>query len=124
MTSVRVPSSPVSGATHSKGRDQRPGFDAMHKDAARRRFDVVMAWSVDRLGRSLQDLCGFLSELHSLGIDLFLHQQGIDTTRVRMPSTPSVARAATANDSSEPVAMRMRSGCAMTPGASSASART
>ena len=49
----------------------------MHKDAARRRFDVVMAWSVDR---SLQDLCGFLSELHSLGIDLFLHQQGIDTT--------------------------------------------
>jgi DNA invertase Pin-like site-specific DNA recombinase len=52
----------------------------MHKDAARRRFDVVMAWSVDRLGRWLQDLCGFLSELHSLGIDLFLHQQGIDTT--------------------------------------------
>jgi hypothetical protein len=52
----------------------------MHKDAARRRFDVVMAWSVDRLGRSLQDLCGFLSELHSLGIDLFLHQQGIDAT--------------------------------------------
>jgi Resolvase, N terminal domain len=80
VTSVRVPSSPVSGATHSKGRDQRPGFDAMHKDAARRRFDVVMAWSVDRLGRSLQDLCGFLSALHSLGIDLFLHQQGIDTT--------------------------------------------
>ena len=68
------------GISGSKGRDQRPGFDAMHKDAARRRFDVVMAWSVDRLGRSLQDLCGFLSELHSLGIDLFLHQQGIDTT--------------------------------------------
>ena len=68
------------GISGSKGRDQRPGFDTMHKDAARRRFDVVMAWSVDRLGRSLQDLCGFLSELHSLGIDLFLHQQGIDTT--------------------------------------------
>src|SRR3954469_6001031 len=68
------------GISGSKGRDQRPGFDAMHKDAARRRFDVVMAWSVDRLGRSLQDLCGFLSELHSLGIELFLHQQGIDTT--------------------------------------------
>ena len=67
------------GISGSKDRDQRPGFDAMHKDAARRRFDVVMAWSVDRLGRSLQDLCGFLSELHSLGIDLFLHQQGIDT---------------------------------------------
>ena len=41
---------------------------------------MVMAWSVDRLGRSLQDLVGFLSELHSLRIDLFLHQQGLDTT--------------------------------------------
>ena len=50
----------------------------MHKDATRRRSDVVMAWSVDRLGRSLQDLCGFLAELHNLRIELFLHQQGID----------------------------------------------
>ena len=41
---------------------------------------MVMAWSVDRLGRSLQDLIGFLSELHALGIDLMLHQQGLDTT--------------------------------------------
>jgi len=39
-----------------------------------------MAWNVDRLGRSLKDLVGFLSELHALGIDLFLHQQGLDTT--------------------------------------------
>ena len=39
-----------------------------------------MAWSVDRLGRSLQDLVGFLSEIHAAGVDLFLHQQGIDTT--------------------------------------------
>ncbi|HEY6754728.1 MAG TPA: recombinase family protein [Pseudolabrys sp.] len=39
----------------------------MHKDPSRRKFDIVMAWSVDRLGRSLQDLIGFLSELHSLG---------------------------------------------------------
>jgi DNA invertase Pin-like site-specific DNA recombinase len=68
------------GIGGSKGRDKRPGFDAMHKDASRRKFDIVMAWSVDRLGRSLQDLIGFLSELHSLGIDLSLHQQGIDTT--------------------------------------------
>ena len=50
------------------------------KAAARREFDVVMAWSVDRLGRSLQDLVAFLGELHSLGVDLFLHQQGLDTT--------------------------------------------
>jgi hypothetical protein len=40
----------------------------------------VMAWSVDRLGRSLQDLVGFVSELHALGKDLFLHQQCLDTT--------------------------------------------
>ena len=52
----------------------------MCRAAGRREFDVVMAWSVDRLGRSLQDLIGFLSELHALGIDLFLHQQGLDTT--------------------------------------------
>lgn len=68
------------GISGAKGRDKRPAFDALCKDAARRRFDVVMAWSVDRLGRSLQDLIAFLSELHSLGIDLLLHQQGIDTT--------------------------------------------
>ena len=41
---------------------------------------MVMAWSVDRLGRSLQDLVGFLSELHAVKIDLFLRQQGLDTT--------------------------------------------
>ena len=74
------------GISGSKGQDQRPGFDAMHKDAARRRFNVVMARSVGRstLGRSLQDLCGFLSELHSLGIDLFLHPQGIPQRRSEM----------------------------------------
>jgi DNA invertase Pin-like site-specific DNA recombinase len=68
------------GFSGAKGRDGRPAFDALCKDAARRRFDMVMAWSVDRLGRSLQDLVGFLNDLHSLGIDLFLHQQGVDTS--------------------------------------------
>jgi DNA invertase Pin-like site-specific DNA recombinase len=68
------------GISGAKGRDDRPAFDALCKDASRRRFDMVMAWSVDRLGRSLQDLVTFLSELHALGIDLFLHQQGVDTT--------------------------------------------
>src|SRR5438045_4116234 len=68
------------GISGAKGRDKRPAFDAMCRDAAKRNFDVVMAWSVDRLGRSLQDLVGFLSELHALRIDLFLHQQGLDTT--------------------------------------------
>jgi DNA invertase Pin-like site-specific DNA recombinase len=68
------------GISGAKGRDRRPAFDALYRDATQRRFDLVMAWSVDRLGRSLQDLISFLSELHALGIDLFLHQQGLDTT--------------------------------------------
>jgi DNA invertase Pin-like site-specific DNA recombinase len=68
------------GISGAKGRDKRPQFDALCKAAARREFDLVMAWSVDRLGRSLQDLVGFLSELHALRIDLFLHQQGLNTT--------------------------------------------
>src|SRR5262249_1891178 len=58
----------------------RPEFDRLLRDAAQRKFDMVMAWSVDRLGRSLQDLVSFLSGLHALHIDLFLHQQGLDTT--------------------------------------------
>ena len=41
---------------------------------------MAFAWSVDRLGRSLQDLIGFLSEIHALKTDLYLHQQGLDTT--------------------------------------------
>jgi DNA invertase Pin-like site-specific DNA recombinase len=68
------------GVSGAKGRDKRPAFDALHKAAARREFDVVMAWSVDRLGRSLQDLIAFLSEIRAAGVDLFLHQQGLDTT--------------------------------------------
>lgn len=68
------------GVSGAKTRAERPAFDRLCKDATRRRFDMVMAWSVDRLGRSLQDLVGFLSELHALDIDLFLHQQGLDTT--------------------------------------------
>jgi DNA invertase Pin-like site-specific DNA recombinase len=68
------------GISGAKGRDKRPAFDALHKAAARREFNVVMAWSVDRLGRSLQDLVAFLSEIHAAGVDLFLHQQGLDTT--------------------------------------------
>jgi DNA invertase Pin-like site-specific DNA recombinase len=68
------------GISGAKGRDKRPQFDALCKAATRREFEMVMAWSVDRLGRSLQDLVAFLGELHSLKIDLYLHQQGIDTT--------------------------------------------
>lgn len=71
------------GVSGSKGRQKRPGLDAALKDAVRRKFDMLAAWSVDRLGRSLQDLVGTLEELRGAGVDLFLHQQALDT------STPS-----------------------------------
>ncbi len=68
------------GISGANGREKRPAFDKLMKDASRRQFDMVAAWSVDRLGRSLQHLVSFLSELHALKVDLYLHQQGIDTT--------------------------------------------
>ena len=68
------------GVSGAKGRDRRPRFDLMLKDAARRRFDLLAAWSVDRLGRSLPDLVNALKDLHEAGVGLFLHQQGLDTT--------------------------------------------
>ena len=68
------------GISGAKGRTQRPGLDAMLKGVARKDFDLVAAWSVDRLGRSLQDLLGVLGEFHSKSVGLYLHQQGLDTT--------------------------------------------
>ena len=68
------------GISGAKGRDKRPGFDRLLKDATRRQFDLIGAWSVDRLGRSLQDLVASLGELHAVGVDLYLHQQAVDTT--------------------------------------------
>lgn len=71
------------GISGAKGRDQRPAFDALMKAIARREIDIVASWAVDRLGRSLQDLVGFLNEINAKGVDLYLHQQALDT------STPS-----------------------------------
>ena len=68
------------GVSGAKGRDERPGLNAMLRDATRGKFDVVMCWSVDRIGRSLSDLVNGLQELHTAGCDLFLAQQAIDTT--------------------------------------------
>jgi DNA invertase Pin-like site-specific DNA recombinase len=68
------------GISGAKGRDKRPGLDAMMRAVNAKRFDMVAAWSVDRLGRSLTDLLGILQGLHDKGVDLFLHQQGIDTS--------------------------------------------
>jgi DNA invertase Pin-like site-specific DNA recombinase len=71
------------GISGAKGRDQRPGYDNLLKGVARREFEMIAAWSVDRLGRSLPHLVGFLGDIQAKGVDLYLHQQGLDT------STPS-----------------------------------
>lgn len=68
------------GISGAKGRDQRPQFDKLLKAVTRGECDLIAAWSVDRLGRSLTDLLGFLGELHAKGCDLYLHQQGLDTS--------------------------------------------
>jgi DNA invertase Pin-like site-specific DNA recombinase len=71
------------GISGARGRDGRPGLDAMLKAATRREFDMVAAWAVDRLGRSLQHLVAGLGDLQAAGVGLYLHKQGLDT------STPS-----------------------------------
>jgi len=65
----------ISGAN-----ERRPALDRLLQGVARRDFDIVAAWSVDRLGRSLQHLLGVLGELKAKGVDLYLHQQGLDTS--------------------------------------------
>ena len=68
------------GISGAKGRDKRPALDAMLHAVTRREFQMVLAWSVDRIGRSLQDLVTTLNDMHASGCDLFLLQQNIDTT--------------------------------------------
>ena len=68
------------GISGAKGRDQRPDFDAMLKDAVRRRFDILLVWSIDRLGRSVLHVANALAELDAAGIRLYCDQQGIDSS--------------------------------------------
>ena len=67
------------GISGAKGRNGRPGLDSMLKDGSRRKFDIVMAWAIDRLGRSLSDLLDTIQHLEACGVDLYLDQQAIDT---------------------------------------------
>ncbi|MDH6154945.1 DNA invertase Pin-like site-specific DNA recombinase [Polynucleobacter sphagniphilus] len=68
------------GISGAKSRKDRPALDEMMKMATQRKFEMVMCWSIDRLGRSLQHLVEILNELQSMKIDLFFMQQGMDTT--------------------------------------------
>ena len=61
------------GISGAKGRDERKGFDELIKGAVKKDFDMILCWSVDRLGRSLQDLVSFLNEIHSVNCDLYIH---------------------------------------------------
>lgn len=68
------------GISGAKGHDKRPSFDKMLKAATRGDVDIIAAWSVDRLGRSLTHLIAFLGEIQAAGVDLYLHQQGFDSS--------------------------------------------
>jgi DNA invertase Pin-like site-specific DNA recombinase len=68
------------GISGSKGRDERPGLDALLKAASRRQFDLIAVWAIDRLGRSLQHLVTTVNDLQAVGVALYIHQQQLDTT--------------------------------------------
>ena len=67
------------GISGAKGRSDRPAFDRLFQMVQRKEIDVVMAWDVSRLGRSIQDLVSFMNEVQSAGVDLYIHQQAINT---------------------------------------------
>jgi DNA invertase Pin-like site-specific DNA recombinase len=64
----------------SGSKERRPGLDALIRDARRRRFDALIVWRLDRLGRSLRHLVTLLDELQHLGIAFVALNQAIDTT--------------------------------------------
>jgi DNA invertase Pin-like site-specific DNA recombinase len=68
------------GYSGAKGRDQRPDFDRLLKDAVRRKFDILAVWSSDRLGRSLKHLVEVLETIRDTGTGLYIHTQAVDTT--------------------------------------------
>ena len=67
------------GVSGAKGRKDRPAFDTLHKMVARREIDLVMCWSIDRLGRSITDLVALMAELEAKGVDFYSHVQAIDS---------------------------------------------
>lgn len=68
------------GISGAKGRDRRPGFDAAFKAAVRRRYDVLMVWSIDRMGRSTATVASALAELETAGVSIYADKEGMDAT--------------------------------------------
>ena len=89
----------VSGA-----KDRRPALDQVLADAKRRRFDVLVCWRLDRLGRSLKHLITLLDDLQALGIAFVSLAEGIDAStpagKLQMHILGAIA------DYAEPVIMR------------------
>jgi DNA invertase Pin-like site-specific DNA recombinase len=75
----------VLGIYEDKGvsgvKSSRPSLDMMVLDARRRKFSMILAWSIDRVGRNMSHLCGFVDEMNQSGINLYFHTQAIDTTQ-------------------------------------------
>jgi DNA invertase Pin-like site-specific DNA recombinase len=67
------------GISGAKGRAERPGWDALHRVVQRKEADIILVWSMDRLGRSISELVGFMKELTAVGVDLYCEQQSLNT---------------------------------------------
>jgi len=63
----------------SKGREDRSGFDTLLKGITRGSYDICCSWSIDRIGRSMSHLVEFMNLLNSSNVDLFIHQQALNT---------------------------------------------
>lgn len=61
-------------------RDRRPALDRLRTDAMHGKLDVVAAWSIDRLGRSLVHVVNLLASLTEKNVAVYLHQQQVDST--------------------------------------------
>ena len=68
------------GISGAKARDKRPQFDMMLKSAIRKEVALCMFWSIDRVSRSLQHLVEMMNDLNSKNVDLYFHQQPLDTS--------------------------------------------
>jgi DNA invertase Pin-like site-specific DNA recombinase len=68
------------GISGVRGRDMRPAFDHMLKDATHRKFDMIATTALDRIGRSMKHLVEFIETIKSLEVGLYIHDQAIDTT--------------------------------------------
>lgn len=64
----------------SGSKDRRPALDVLIRDAKRRKFDVLVCWRLDRLGRNLKHLITLLDDLQALGVAFVTLGEGLDTT--------------------------------------------